>query len=53
MKATNIWKGCLGLVALIILSSGLTACSTQAAPSDGPQLEAQQARNITVYESPT
>lgn len=53
MKATNGWKGCLGLVALIILASGLTACSTQAAPSDGPQLEEQQVRNITVYESPT
>lgn len=53
MKATNGWKGYLGLVALIILASGLTACSTQTAPSDGPQLEASQARNITVYESPT
>ncbi len=53
MKATNGWKGCLGLVALIILVSGLTACSTQTAPSDGPQLEAPQTRNITVYESPT
>ncbi len=53
MKATNGWKGCLGLVALIILVSGLTACSTQTAPSDGLQLEAPRARNITVYESPT
>ncbi len=53
MKATNGWKGNLGLVGLIILVSGLTACSTQTAPSDGPQLEASQTRNITVYESPT
>lgn len=53
MKVVKGWKGPLGLVALIILTSGLTACSTQTAPSDGPQLEASQARNITVYESPT
>lgn len=53
MKETKGWKGCLGLVALIILTSALTACSTQTAPSDGLQLEASQARNITVYESPT
>ncbi len=53
MKATNGWKGYLGLVALIILASGLTACSTQTAPSDGQQLDASQTRNITVYESPT
>ncbi|MEE8120254.1 MAG: hypothetical protein V3T55_01920 [Anaerolineales bacterium] len=53
MKVVNGWKGCLGFVASIILVSGLTACSKQTAPSDGLQLEASQARNITVYESPT
>ncbi len=53
MKVVNGWKRPLGLVALIILASGLTACSTQTAPSDGLQLETSQARNITVYESPT
>lgn len=43
----------LGMLVLIFLLSGLTACSPQAAITESPEVEAPQARSIKVYESPT
>lgn len=53
MNIKQNWQGFLGLVGLTILLSGVTACSTQTGPNDGPLVDTLQTHNITVYESPT
>lgn len=53
MKVKRGWKGFLGLVGLLILIAGLSACSTKAATSESPPENGSLDRQIKVYESPT
>jgi len=53
MNVKRVSQRSFSLTVWIILMLGLSACSTQTAPAESQQVDASQARSITVYESPT